>query len=189
MNIVVEQKTIELDNRILTELDNFHRNSESIYNEGNKKLKSAFCIISVKDVGDVIKADDLLSRLYIKLLGDKDKFLEDNKENPIKNNFIIRDGNGWRIQSHYLGYGMNVEDLGKCVDYITKKGNITKTKDYTIDKISSRIKELKEGKTLYDMNEKVSIGDKEIKAQYSKDAHEFWKNSELIIKELEKFLL
>jgi len=188
MNIVIEQKTIELDNRILTELDNFHRNSESIYNEGNEKLKSTFCIISVKDVGDVIKADDLLSRLDIKLLNDKDKFLEDEKEKPVKNNFIIRDGNGWRIQSHYLGCGMSVDDLEKCVDYITKKGNIPKTTDYTIDKISSRIKELKEGKKLYDMNEKILIGDTKIKGQYTKDAHEFWQNSELIIKELEKFL-
>jgi len=188
MDIVVEQKKIRLDNRILTELDNFHKNSESIYNKNGEKYKSAFCIISVKDVDDVIKVDDLLSRLDIKLLTDKDKFLEDEKEKPVENNFIFRDGNGWRIQSHYLGYGMSVHDLEKCVDYITKKGNITKTKDYTIDKISSRIKELKEGKELYDMNEKISIGDKKIKPQYSKDAHRFWKNSELIIKELEKLL-
>jgi len=188
MNIVVEQKTIELDDRILTELDNFHKNSESIYNEGNEKLKSAFCIISVKDVRDVIKVDDLLSRLDIKLLNDKDKFLEGEKGKPVENNFIIRDGNGWRIQSHYIGFGMSVVDLEKCVDYITKKGKITKTKDYTIDKISSRIKELKEGKKLYDMNEKILIGNTEIKGQYTKNAHEFWQNSELIIKELEKFL-
>ena len=160
MDIVVEQKKIRLDNRILMELENFHKNSESIYNNNGEKHKSAFCIISVKDVDDVIKVDDLLSRLDIKLLSDKNKFLEVEKEKPVENNFIIKDGNGWRIQSHYMGYGMSVDDLKKCVDYITKKGNMIKIKDYTIDKISSRIKELKEGKKLYDMNEKILIGDK-----------------------------
>ena len=137
---------------------------------------------------DVIKVDNLLSRLDIKLLTDKDKFLKDEKERPVENNYIIRDDDVWRIQSHYLGSGINVDDLEKCVDYITKNGNITKTKDYTKYKISSRIKDLKEGKRLYDMNEEISIGDKKLKGQYTEDAHRFWKNSELIIKELEKLL-
>ena len=46
MEIVVEQKRINLDNKIITELENFHKNSTSLYSSN----KSVFNIISVKDV-------------------------------------------------------------------------------------------------------------------------------------------
>lgn len=188
MEIVVEQKKIKLDKRILTELENFHKNSESIYNENNETLKSAFDIISVKDTDDVIKAHDLFDKLNINLLSDKKGFLYNSKSKPVENNFIIKDSNGWRIQSHYIGTGMGVEDLEKCVNYITEKGIGENVKDYTKDKILSRIKELKGGKEMYDMNEKILPNDEKIKGSYSAEGHNFWKNSELIITELEKFI-
>ena len=123
MRITVEQKEIELDERILTELDNFHNNSESIYNDGNENRKSCFDIISIKDSSDMIKTNDLFSKLNIKLLTKEKykKFLESSKDKTketIDNNFLIKDSEGWRVQSHYIGYGMNVEDLEKCVNYI-----------------------------------------------------------------------
>ena len=52
MEIVVEQKRINLDNKIITELENFHKNSASLYNHN---YKSVFNVISVKDVNDVLK--------------------------------------------------------------------------------------------------------------------------------------
>ena len=57
-------------------MENFHKNSESIYNEENEKLKSAFNIISLKDDNDVFKASDLFKRLNITLLSNKEKFKE-----------------------------------------------------------------------------------------------------------------
>jgi hypothetical protein len=188
VEITVEQKKIKLDDRILTELDNFHKNAKSIYNEKDEQLKSAFDIISVKDGNDVIKANDLFKKLKIKVISNKNTFLKNNKKNPVENNFMIKDSEGWRIQSHYIGWGMNTEDLEKCVDYILGNGNIDTTKDYTKDKIKSRIEELKEGKKVYDANEKLTIKDNKIKGSYTKEAHAFWKNVDMLIKELESLV-
>jgi hypothetical protein len=58
MEIVVDQKRINLDNKIITELENFHKNSTSLYSSN----KSVFNIISVKDVNDVLKANELFNR-------------------------------------------------------------------------------------------------------------------------------
>ena len=127
MEIVVEQKRINLDNKIITELENFHKNSTSLYSSN----KSVFNIISVKDVNDVLKANELFNRLNIKVLKNKDKFLEKSNNNPINNYFLIKEGNEWKIQSDYIGFGMNVEDLEKCVNFITQNSNVNEIKDFT----------------------------------------------------------
>lgn len=189
MKITVEQKELELDDRIITELENYHKNSNSIYNENNEQLKSAFNIILLKDNADIINVDKLFNKLDIEVIKNKKDFLKSIKKKPIENDFLIKDGSGWRIQSHYIGYGMDVESLEKCVTYIFKKtektSKKTSKKDYTKDKIKSRIIELKHGKALYDENEKISDYRK---ASYSEEAHLFWKSTDLIIKELEKFI-
>ena len=62
-------------------------------------------------------------------------------------------------------------------------------KDFTKERVISRVKELKKGKKLYDDNEKLSAGPKNhYKASYSKDGHNFWKISKFIIEELENLL-
>jgi hypothetical protein len=186
MEIVVEQKRINLDNKIITELENFHKNSGSLYNHN---CKSAFNVISVKDVNDVLKTNELFNRLNIKVLKNKDKFLEKSNNNPINNTFLIKEGNEWKIQSDYIGSGMNVEDLEKCVNFITQNSNVNEIKDFTKERVISRIKELKKGKKLYDDNEKLSAGPKNhYKASYSKDGHNFWKISKFIIEELENLI-
>lgn len=188
MEIIVEQKKINLDNRILSELENFHKNSDSIYNENNESYKSAFNIISVNDDDDIIKTHELLTQLDIEVISNMETFLMTDKSKQVKKGFVIRDGSGWRIQSHYLGWGMNVEDLEKCVNYITEKGVVNDTKDYTKYKILSRIKELKTGKKAYDINEKILPNDEKMKASYSEEGHNFWKSSNIIISELEKYV-
>lgn len=184
MEIVVEQKKINLDNKIITELENFHKNSTSLYSSN----KSVFNIISVKDVNDVLKTNELFSKLNINLLKNKDKFLENEKNNPINNGFLIKDNNEWKVQTHYVGSGMSVEDLEKCVNFITQNGGVDETKDFTKERVLSRIKELKKGKKLYDDNEKITGGNKNYKASYSKDGHNFWKISKFIIEELENLI-
>ncbi len=192
MKIIVELKKIELDNRIISEIENFHKNSKSIYNEGPEQFKSCFNIISVKDNDDIIKANDLFSEIDITILSDKEKFIENSKNKPVKDNFLIKDNDGWRIQSHYLGTGMSVESLEKCISYITKHEGFSKKdkkdkKDYLRDRILSRIEELKTGRNLYDMN----ISDKTpniIKPRYSDEGIKFWERVPYIIEELEKFI-
>ena len=191
--IIVEQKKITLDDRILDELENFHKDSNSIYNEKNERLKSAFNIIAIKDNDDLLKAHQLFGELNIIVVRSlDDKFLDGLRIKPIDNEFLIKDSDGWRIQSHYIGFGMNVEDLEKCVNYIKNKGVNTKTeevKDYTKDRIISRIKDLEEGKKAYDVNSKIVIGDGTvIKQTYTEEAIKFWENSELIITELKRFI-
>lgn len=193
VEITVEQKKIILDDRILDELENFHKNSNSIYNEKDERLKSAFNIISLKNNDDLLKANHLFGELNIIVVRNlDDKFLEGLELKPVYDNFLIKDSDGWRVQSHYIGYGMNVEDLEKCVNYVKNKGVVKKTeevKDYTRDRILSRIEDLKEGKKAYNVNSKLIMGKGNvIKESYTEEAIKFWENSELIIAELERLI-
>jgi hypothetical protein len=189
--ITVEQKEIELDDRILTELENHHKNAKSIFNLDNEHRLSCFDIIFVKDMYDVLKAATLFKRVNISLFSSdatRDSFMLANDNNPLSNNFLIKSRNHWRIQSHYIWYGMSVESLEKCVDYITSsKSYIDNVKDYTRERLKSRISELKKGKSEYnDIAKSSSPG--YIKPTYSKEAQAFWNVSDLIIKELEALL-
>lgn len=69
-------------------------------------------VIAVKDKYDVLKASDLLESVGIPVFASaetKAKFIETGDN--VKNNFLMRDGLGWRIQSHYIGDGMSIEEL------------------------------------------------------------------------------
>lgn len=69
-------------------------------------------VIAVKDKEDVLKAAEILEKIGITFFSSpesKDRFLKSNKE--IKDNFLIQDKDGWRIQSHYLGNGASVDEL------------------------------------------------------------------------------
>jgi hypothetical protein len=187
MKITIEQKEIELDDRILEELENFHKHKESIYNEKGEQLMSAFNIISVIDDEDIIKAHKLFKKLGIVVIADMKKF---NSGEPSYNCFLINNGSNWRLQSHYIGWGMNTDDLEKCVNYIITKKDYTNNtkKDYTKDKILSRIKELENGKNVYDLNKKLTYKDKKMKGSYTKEATIFWENVNLLITELKKYV-
>lgn len=68
--------------------------------------------IAVKDKYDVLKASDLLEFVGIPVFASaetKAKFIETGDN--VKNNFLMRDSHGWRIQSHYIGDGISIEEL------------------------------------------------------------------------------
>lgn len=79
--------------------------------------------IAVKDKNDVVKALNILERLGIKRMTEEQKknYLEDEKR-TVNNNFMIQEEDGgFRIQSHYLGWGISIESLEKQVNDIIEK--------------------------------------------------------------------
>lgn len=79
--------------------------------------------IAVKDKNDVVKALTILERIGIERMSEEQKkeYLAD-EERTVDNNFMIQeDDGGFRIQSHYLGFGISIESLEKQVDKIIKK--------------------------------------------------------------------
>ena len=79
--------------------------------------------IAVKDKNDVVKALTILERIGIERMSEEQKkeYLAD-EERTVDNNFMIQeDDGGFRIQSHYLGFGISIESLEKQVDDIIKK--------------------------------------------------------------------
>jgi hypothetical protein len=79
--------------------------------------------IAVKDKNDVVKALTILERIGIEIMSEEKKktYLADNTK-TVDNNFMIQeDDGGFRIQSHYLGFGISIESLEKQVDKIIKK--------------------------------------------------------------------
>lgn len=79
--------------------------------------------IAVKDKNDVVKALTILERIGIVRMSEEQKknYLTDEKK-IVNNNFMIQeDDGGFRIQSHYIGYGISLESLEKQVNDIIEK--------------------------------------------------------------------
>lgn len=79
--------------------------------------------IAVKDKNDVVKALTILEKLGIKRMTEEQKknYLADEKR-TVDNNFMIQEEDGgFRIQSHYIGFGISIESLEKQVNTILEK--------------------------------------------------------------------
>jgi len=79
--------------------------------------------IAVKDKNDVVKALNILERLGIKRMTEEQKknYLADENK-TVNNNFMIQEEDGgFRIQSHYIGFGISIEKLEKQVNDIVEK--------------------------------------------------------------------
>ena len=64
--------------------------------------------IAVKDKNDVVKALTILEKIGIKIMTEeqKKKYIDDDTR-TVDNNFMIQEEDGgFRIQSHYLGFGI-----------------------------------------------------------------------------------
>ena len=103
--------------------------------------------IAVKDKNDVIKALTILEKIGIEILSEEKKktYLIDTTKD-VKNNFMIQeDDGGFRIQSHYIGFGISLENLEKQLDEILEKHpNICEKIKEIIDKKKELIKEMEE---------------------------------------------
>lgn len=69
-------------------------------------------VIFVENKDDVIKTDEMLSEIGIPIFS-TDEIREEWKtqDKDVCGNYLIKDDEGWRIQSHYLGNGINVDVL------------------------------------------------------------------------------
>ncbi len=79
--------------------------------------------IAVKDKNDVVKTLTLLEKLGIKRMTEEQKknYLIDEKI-TVDNNFMIQEEDGgFRIQSHYIGFGISLESLEKQINDIIEK--------------------------------------------------------------------
>jgi len=79
--------------------------------------------IAVKDKNDVVKALNILERIGIKRMTDeqKAKYLADPSR-KVDNNFMIQEEDGgFRIQSHYIGFGISIENLEEQVNEILEQ--------------------------------------------------------------------
>ena len=80
-------------------------------------------VIFVKDKDDVLKASEILERVGIIVFSTqhaKEKFILTGDD--VKNNFLTQEsGGGWRIQSHYLGFGTKTDLLEEKVNEVLLK--------------------------------------------------------------------
>ena len=79
--------------------------------------------IAVKDKNDVVKALTILEKLGIVRMSEERKknYLADETK-TVNNNFMIQEEDGgFRIQSHYIGFGISLKSLEKQINKILKK--------------------------------------------------------------------
>ena len=72
--------------------------------------------IFVKNKSDVFEAANLLRRVGVKVFKDANSELNfTEKGDDVKNNYLVCDDDGWRIQSHYIGDGISVVELNNLI--------------------------------------------------------------------------
>jgi len=79
--------------------------------------------IAVKDKNDVVSALRILEKLGIHRMTEeqKENYLADENR-TVDNNFMMQEEDGgFRIQSHYIGFGISIESLEKQVNDILEK--------------------------------------------------------------------
>ena len=127
--------------------------------------------IAVKDKNDVVKALTILEKLGIKRMTEEQKknYLADEKR-TVDNNFMIQEEDGgFRIQSHYIGFGISLESLEKQINDMVEKHpdicerliEIETKKDELAKEIEDKKKKLTE-----EINN-VSVKIKEVEKTYS----------------------
>ena len=79
--------------------------------ESIKQIVENLDFIAVKNKDEVIDAAEALEIFGIKVWGDGGKEDFKRKDVTIENNFLRKDDDGWRIQSHYIGNGFPTLEL------------------------------------------------------------------------------
>ena len=86
-------------------------------------------IFFVKDKEDVLKAHHCLKKFGIPVFKSEDSLRNfEINDSDINNNYLIKDNDGWRIQSHYIGNGFPVEELVILSEAYGKKIESSNTK-------------------------------------------------------------
>jgi hypothetical protein len=117
-------------------------------------LQKKFNYVQVRDKYDILKAHELLEKIGVKVLNDdahkiKVMNLDDSryKSNSFNGFFyIIKDGDGWKIQSHFIGTENTIDELEEDV-YLYLRG---KSKSEMTDEERE-----KNNKVLTDLNKRI----------------------------------
>jgi len=76
-----------------------------------EELKLDDHVILVRNQADVVKADKILSKIGLPVFSAEIRKEWETQEKEVYNNFLIKDDDCWRIQSHYIGFGVSVDLL------------------------------------------------------------------------------
>jgi hypothetical protein len=159
-----------------------------------EKLQKKYYYINVKDKYDVIKAHDLLAEIDVKVFKSDDVKLNFiNKKNDIDDNWLIRDGDGWRIQSHFIGTDNSIEELEEDITIFLRKKNKLELSEEEIKKCEKEITELSKSmdsflfyiyskyynfEDIKDIKNKISYFIKQISKRYFEDFEDFIKKED-----------
>lgn len=104
-----------------------------------KKLKLKDDSIRVHSAADLMEADRLLSAIGRPVFGDAKKRAKYAEKKDVDGH-LMEDGDGWRIQSHYIGFGTEIDVLEvKIAKYRAKQEiEIAALKDLVEEKIEIR---------------------------------------------------
>lgn len=88
------------------------------------KIEDEVILLESKD--DLIKAHEILSPIGIIVFSTEEKKEEwTNHEDRTYHGFLVKEDSGWRIQSHYLGFGTPVSKLEEVVQKYRNEGGLT----------------------------------------------------------------
>jgi hypothetical protein len=96
-----------------------------------KTLKLKDDAILIKNTQDLFKADMLLRSIGIGIFSDDAKRKQYEKKDV--NGFLIKDQDGYRIQSHYIGFGTPVDVLEVKIQKYKSKQNTLFTEEEILD--------------------------------------------------------
>jgi hypothetical protein len=134
--------------------------------ESIEEIVGKIGVFSLRDKQDVLRAHEALSKFRIKVFKtDEDLRKFELKDSDIKDNFLMKDSDGWRIQSHFIGKGFPVEELVILSEsYVKKIG-------------SSRNKMRELGKEIIRMIERGDLIDSSVYSEYNKNVMDIKKSN------------
>jgi len=111
------------------------------------ELQKKFYYIQVRDQYEVVKAHDLLSKIGISVFPNNEAvgdFLkrQSDKKDPVKDNYLIKDGDGWRIQSHFIGTDNTIEELEEEIQLYLKRKSKSEMTDEERELCNKKISDL-----------------------------------------------
>jgi hypothetical protein len=134
--------------------------------ESIEEIVGKIGVFSLRDKQDVLRAHEALSKFGIKVFKtDEDLRKFGLNDSDMKNNFLMKDSDGWRIQSHFIGKGFPVEELVILSEsYVKKIG-------------SSRNKMRELGKEIIRMIERGDLIDSSVYSEYNKNVIDIKKSN------------
>ena len=110
-------------------------------------LQKKFYYIQVRDKFEILKAGELLEQIGITVFNSDEHRMsilkKDSKTFPnVDKFFIIKDGDGWRIQSHFIASDNTIEELEEAVKIYLRKKDKEKLSEEEREKANKQITKL-----------------------------------------------